>query len=58
MVLAFGEEKELLEMKHTNQAVVLKAQEHMAAAEHIRKIKRLDKLLEIAKAGGIGFIEK
>lgn len=58
MVLTFDQEKELLEMKQKHQRKLALVQGIIAKDEHQRKLLRLDKLLEIAKAGGIGYIEK
>ncbi len=58
MVLTSEEEKELLAIKQDHKKEIGRLENADAEKEHIRKMLRLDKLLEIAKAGGIGFVEK
>jgi tRNA A37 N6-isopentenylltransferase MiaA len=52
MVLSFEQEKELEQLKHDQKKELIEINKKVAEEEHERKMKRLDKLLEIAKAGG------
>ena len=53
MALDFEQTKEIEELKQGHKKELLKEQETQAVAEHGRKMRRLEKLLEIAKAGGV-----
>lgn len=52
MVMTFEESKELEGVKHHNKRELLLMQDQDLRREHDRKMERLEKLLEIAKAGG------
>jgi len=52
MVKTQDEDIEIEKLKHNNKLEMLKVQESLADKEHARKMERLNKLLEIAKAGG------
>lgn len=58
MVLTFEQEKELLEIKLDHKKQIIRLEEAGAKRENDQRLARLNKLLEIALAGGIGFIEK
>ena len=52
MVMTFDETKELEELKQTHKLALIEAEAKDRKVEHDEKNARLDKLLEIAKAGG------
>ena len=52
MVKTQEEDIELEILKHNNKTAFLKAQSEQAAIEHQQKMERLNKILEIAIAGG------
>lgn len=51
MVMTSEEVKELEEIKQKNKEKIMDLQDSSASEEHQRKMERLNKLLEIAKAG-------
>lgn len=53
MVMSFDETQEIEKMKQIFKLDLLKAQSAVADTEHIAKLIRLEKQLEIAKAGGV-----
>ena len=54
MALDFEQMKELEGMKHGHKKDLVLIQEAASKEDHSRKMERLEKLLEIAKAGGAG----
>lgn len=54
MVLTFEQEKELMQLKEEYKEAERKFQLSFLKEEHKLRLQRLDKHLEIAKAGGIG----
>lgn len=54
MALDFEQMKELEILKHQNKVVLADIARTDAITEQTRKMERLEKLLEIAKAGGAG----
>ncbi len=58
MVLTFEQDKELLELKLDHKKQIIRLEEAGAKREHEQRMARLNKLYEIAQAGGIGYIEK
>ena len=52
MVKNQAEDIEFEKLKHSNKLELLIIQENAAVKEHERKMERLNKLLEIEKAGG------
>ena len=52
MPLSFEETKEIEELKQKNKVECFEWQKKLMNGEHSHKIERLEKLLEIAKAGG------
>lgn len=52
MVMTFNETTQLEEMKQNNKKELIDLQAKDRETEHNQKMERLNKLLEIAKAGG------
>lgn len=52
MVMDFKETKELEEIKQNNKIALIEEQAKDRKIEHEQKMERLNKLLEIAEAGG------